>query len=214
MTRRERDARRAAASGAGPTREAPGRNPGASGAFALFGEVLLTGVLITAAGLLVVTLPAALASGSRHLRRYVAAEGSSLRAFWSDFRRALLPSGILVGLVSALIAAVLAADILLATTSALPGGRIIGVVGAVLAAVLAGALLATAGAWRPETGWFAAIRSLPGSAARDIPGALYLVVAACFVALATWMLIPLIVPALGCAALAVVAVPERPRRTH
>ena len=28
----------------------------------------------------------------------------------------------------------------------------------------------------------------------------------------TWALVPLVIPALGCAALAVVAVPERPRR--
>jgi hypothetical protein len=33
-----------------------------------------------------------------------------------------------------------------------------------------------------------------------------------FVGIATWMLVPMIVPAIGCAALAVVAIPTRRRR--
>jgi hypothetical protein len=79
-----RAARRADASGSGPTLEErdPVRYPGAKGAFALFGEVLLTGLLVTVAGLLVVTLPAALAAGIRHLRRYAGAEQSHVRTFW------------------------------------------------------------------------------------------------------------------------------------
>ncbi|WOF24291.1 hypothetical protein N8K70_06370 [Microbacterium betulae] len=212
MGRSERTARRAAASGSGPTHDAPGRNPGASGGFALFGEVLLTGVLVTAAGLPVVTLPAALAAGSRHLRRFARAEGSSLRAFGADLRAAL-PGGLPVGAVAAAIVAVLALDVVLAVSGALPGGGIVGAIGWALLAALGGAVLAVSGAWTPETGWRPAVRALPASVARDVPGALYLVAAACFVGLAAWMLVPLVVPALGCAALASVAVPERPRRS-
>ncbi|GAA4768541.1 hypothetical protein [Microbacterium gilvum] len=206
-----RAAARAAASGSGPTRDEPARNPGAVGAFGLFGEVLLTGVLVVAGGLLVLTLPAALAAGSRHLRRYVRAERSTLKQFWADYLRAL-PAGAVVGLASTLIAGVLALDIVLAGSGDLPGGAAIGAFGWVLAALLAGALLHVCGTWTPETGWATAIRSLPGAVARDVPGALYLVAAACFVGIATWMFPPLLLPALGCAALAAVAVPVRPRR--
>ena len=81
-------AKRADASGSGPTLEerAPARFPGATGAFALFGEVLLTGAARHVAGIAVITLPAALAAGIRHLRRYLHAEASPARLFWRDVR--------------------------------------------------------------------------------------------------------------------------------
>ncbi|WP_221583551.1 DUF624 domain-containing protein [Microbacterium sp. G2-8] len=210
-TKAERAARRDARSGAGPTLDEPAGNPGATSWFGLLGEALYTGVLVTAFGLLVVTLPAALAAGSRHLRRYVRAEGSSFRSFWNDFRRAL-PGGLGVGAAAAVIAAVLAIDILLAGSGVLPGGSLVAGAGWTLAAVGAGALLASAGLWTPGYGWLRTLRLLPAHIARDIPGFLYVVIAAAFVGLATWMLIPLFVPALGLAALATVAIPARPRR--
>lgn len=136
-----------------------------------------------------------------------------MRAFGSDLRRAL-PGGLVVGAASVAVAAILVVDIVLAASGALPGGEIVGAAGWVLLAVLAGAVLSASGAWEPETGWRSALSALPISAARDVPGTVYLVVAACFVGLAAWMFVPLVVPALGCAALAAVAVPERPRRVR
>jgi hypothetical protein len=213
VDRRElRAAKRADATGSGPTLEerAPARFPGATGAFALFGEVLLTGVLVTIAGIAVVTLPAALAAGIRHLRRYLNAEASPVRFFWRDVRSAL-PGGLLVGLAGVLLAGLLLLDIDLAGSGMLPGGHgiaIIGWAGLVLAAVV---LLAAAGAWSPERGWRAALSSVPATLRGDLRGGLFLAATAAFVGIATWMLVPLIVPALGCAALAVVAIPERRR---
>ncbi|WP_240659004.1 DUF624 domain-containing protein, partial [Microbacterium sp. CPCC 204701] len=155
MDRRElRAARHADASGSGPTLDErePARFPGAKGAFALFGEVLLTGMLVLAGGLAVLTLPAALAAGIRHLRRYVNAEASHARTFWQDYRRAL-PGGLVVGLVALVVALVLVLDIDLAGSGALPGGPAIAVIG--WAGVVAGAvaLLTAAGSWTPERGW-------------------------------------------------------------
>src|SRR4051812_45311623 len=155
MDRRElRAAKRADASGSGPTLEerAPARFPGATGAFALFGEVLLTGLLVTIAGIAVITLPAALAAGIRHLRRYLHAEASPVRFFWRDVRSAL-PGGLLVGLAAAVLTGLLLLDVDLAASGMLPGGSAIAVIGwtgLVLAAV---ALLSAAGAWSPERGW-------------------------------------------------------------
>ncbi len=208
-----RAARRADASGSGPTLEErdPARYPGARGAFALFGEVLLTGLLVTAGGILVVTLPAALAAGIRHLRRYAAAEQSHVRTFWQDWRKAL-PGGLVVGVACLILALLLLLDIDLANSGALPGGGVIAVVGwAGLATVAVGLLLA-AGAWTPGHGWRRAVSGIPSALAADPVGALYLAAAAALTVIVTWMLTPLIIAGLGCAAFAVMAVPARRRR--
>ncbi|WP_347976871.1 DUF624 domain-containing protein [Microbacterium sp. ProA8] len=205
-----RAARRADASGSGPTLEErdPVRYPGAKGAFALFGEVLLTGLLVTVAGLLVVTLPAALAAGIRHLRRYAGAEQSHVRTFWQDWRRAL-PGGVVVGIVAVALAVLLLLDIDLANSGALPGGPLIAVIGWAGLLIAAVAVLLAAGAWTPERGWRPAVRGIPSSIARDPIGAAYLAAAAVLVVVMTWMLAPLVVAGLGCAAFAVMAVPAR-----
>ena len=212
VRREARAARREELSGAGPVREErpPALFPGATGRFALFGEVLLTGLLVTIVGLGVVTMPAALAAGIRHMRRYTAADDSRLQFFWADVRRGLLP-GAAVGAVALVATLVLLLDIDLARSGFLPGGPVIEVVGWVGLAAVALTLLAAAGAWTPETGWLAAVRAVPALVASDVAGAVYLVATAGFVGVVTWALVPLFIPAVGCAALAVVAVPVRRR---
>lgn len=217
MNRREqRIARRADASGSGPTLEErpPARFPGVTGAFALFGEVLLVGVLVLAAGILVVTLPAALAAGIRHLRRYLAAEGSPARLFWGDVRKAL-PGGVGVGAAALALVLLLTLDIDLANSGALPGGVVIAAVGWVGLAATGVTLLAAAGAWTPDRrGWRSALRGVPGALRDDPVGGLYLTATVGFVGVVTWALPPLLIPALGCAALAVIAIPERRRHAR
>ena len=140
-----------------------------------------------------------------------AGDDSRLALFWADVRSALLP-GALVGACALLIAGILIIDIDLARSGALPGGAVIEVVGWLGLAALGLGLLAAAGAWRPESGWGGALRGLPARLRADVTGALYLIATAGFVAVATWALFPLVIPALGCAALAIVAVPQRRRR--
>ena len=212
-TRREERARlRRERDGSGPAREGaePQRNPGASGRFALLGEVLWTGLLIAVVGIAVVTLPAALAAGIRHLRRCVAAEDSRMGLFWRDVRAGLVP-GAAVGLGALVLTLVLLLDIDLARSGFLPGGPVIEVVGWVGLAVVAVVLLASAGAWTPDIGWRGALRTTAQVVRDDVAGAVYLLATAGFVVVVTWALIPLVIPALGCAALAVVAIPVRPR---
>ncbi|SFS13948.1 hypothetical protein SAMN04487846_2812 [Microbacterium sp. cf046] len=214
MSRREQKAaRRADLSGAGPVLEerAPMRFPGATGAFALFGEVLLTGLLIAVGGLLLVTLPAALAAGIRHLRRYLNAEASPQRRFWQDYLKAL-PGGLVVGALGLVLVLLLVLDIDLAASGALPGGVAVAAVGWLGLAAVAVTLLAAAGAWGPDAGWSGAMRGVPAALRADVTGVLFLVATAAFVCVATWMLVPLVIPALGCVALAVVAIPARRRR--
>jgi hypothetical protein len=214
MSRREeKAARRADLSGAGPVLEerAPRRFPGATGAFALFGEVLLTGLLITVGGLLLITFPAALAAGIRHLRRYLNAEASPQRRFWQDYLKAL-PGGLVIGVVGLALVLLLVLDIDLANSGALPGGIAISAVGWLGLAAVAVTLLGSAGAWDPITGWRAAVSGVPTALRADGTGALFLVATAVFVCVLTWVLVPLVIPALGCAALAVIAIPARRRR--
>jgi hypothetical protein len=209
----ERAAKRADRSGSGPTRSEgpPARFPGATSAFGLLGEVLVIGVFVTIASLPIVTLPAALAAGVRHLGRYLRAEDSRVVLYWHDLRAALV-GGIGIGAAAVAIAVLLGLDLLLASSGLLPGGEAIAVIGWVGLAVLATALCTAAGRWSPETGWLAAVRGVPRAWRADAPGALYLVATVVFVGVVTWQLAPLIIPALGCVALAIFAVPQRPRR--
>ncbi|WP_286308662.1 hypothetical protein [Agromyces mangrovi Wang et al. 2018] len=168
--RAEAAARRGERDGSGPTRDVHtvARFPGATAKFALLGEVLLVGVLVTLVGILVVTLPAALAAGTRHLRRYIGAEGSSLGLFFRDVRMAL-PGGLAIGAGAALLAAVLALDIVIASSGLLPGGALMAVVGWVGLLALSVVLLATAGLWSPQAGWRAALRALPAASPTTCP---------------------------------------------
>ena len=210
----DRAARRAALTGSGPTRDDAATEaefPGARSAFGLLGEVLLIGVLIALVSLPVLTLPAALAAGARHLRRFLRAEDSALEWFWRDVRASLI-GGVGIGAASAVTAAVLALDIDLAASGMLPGGPVVGLIGWAGLAALVLVLFTAAGRWTPEAGWLGAVCAVPGALRSDPAGAAYLVATAGFAAVVTWQLVPLIVPALGCVALAIVAVPERPRR--
>lgn len=208
----EKAARRQAASGAGPTGEAPvGRFPGATSGFALFGEVLMVGLLVTVASLLVVTVPSALAAGCAHLRRFLRAEDSRAVLFWRDFRLSLR-GGALIGVGAVVLTLLLLLDIDLAKSGMLPGGAVVEFVGWAGLVALAVGLLTAASLWSASGRWGVAVRQVPGVLAGDVGGAVYLLATIGFVVAVTWALAPLIVAGLGCAVLAVVALPERPRR--
>ncbi|MDN3494824.1 hypothetical protein QL996_02695 [Planococcus sp. APC 4015] len=213
--REQKAAVRADRDGSGPTLdggEAP-RFPGAAAKFALFGEVLMVGLLVALVGVVVITLPAALAAGIRHMRRFIAGDDSAVAHFWTDVRAAL-PGGTVVGVVSALVTAVLLLDVDLARSGFLPGGVVVEVVGWVGLAAVSLTLLTVTGLWTPQLGWRRAVRAVPRAIAADVAGAAYLVATAVFVVVVTWALPPLLLPALGLAALAAVAIPERRRRTR
>lgn len=211
LSRREqRTARRRDLDGSGPALPGRviGRHPGVVGGFALLGEVLLTGVLVTVASLPLVTLPAALVAGSAHLRRYLRAESTSVGAFVGDYLAALR-RGWAVGLATLLAVGLLLLDLDLAASGALPGGQVIAVVGWAGLAVVALAIGTATDTWSARTGWRVALRRTPRIVRRDPVGALYLLAAFGLVGVCTWALAPLLVPALGCLVLAIVAIPER-----
>lgn len=210
--RAHRAAVRADISGSGPTLDErpPARFPGAAAKFALFGEVLMIGLLIALVGILVVTLPAGLAAGMRHLRRYIAGEDSALALFWRDVRASLL-GGAALGAGALVLTLLLLLDIDLARSGFLPGGVVVEAVGWAGLAAVAIVLLSASAAWRPGSGWRGALRAVPGVLRADVRGVLYLAATAVFVGVVTWALPPLLLPVLGLAALAAVAIPERLR---
>ncbi|GMA34803.1 YesL family protein [Demequina litorisediminis] len=110
--RQRRAAAKAELDGTGPTRAGwlPHVWPGAHTGFALWGEVLLAGIMIALAALPILTAPAALAAGVRHLTRYLRGEASPWREFWADVRSGAVGSAG-IALVTAVVAGVLVVDI-------------------------------------------------------------------------------------------------------
>jgi hypothetical protein len=209
---RERAARRAADSGSGPTTQHEiSRLPAAKNGFALFGEVLLVGLLMIVVSLPILTFPIALAAGTRHLRRFLAAEDSALALFWSDVRAGLV-GALGVGAATAALVLVLVLDIDMASSGFLPGGSVVMAFGYAGLGVIAVVLFTMAARWTPESTWRSVLRGVPAHLRADPVGAGYLLATAVFAVVVTWQLAPLVVPALGCIAFAIVAVPERPRR--
>ena len=188
------------------------RYPGAQGAFALLGEVLWVGILVSFASLAIVTAPAAVAAGVRHIDRYLHARESTVRMFARDVRAALLPGGLAVGLIAAVAAGLLVLQLLTLPGSSVPGAGVLVVVAGVL--LLAGlVLLALASAsWSPRRPWRAALETSVARVAADPVAALLVGVALALTAVATYQLPPLIVPALGCLTFALTVVRLRRRR--
>lgn len=213
--RTERQARRAALTGSGPVSDSapPARFPGAKDWFGLLGEVLTAGLLVTIASLAIVTMPAALVAGVGHTRRFLRGEESTLARAWGDFKSALV-GGIAVALAALALVVILLVDLDLSNSGFLPGGPLVGAIGGLGLAVVGLALFTTAGLWSPKTGWRGALRALPAAVRWDPAGAGYTVATGFFAVVVTWQLIPLVVPALGCVVLAIVAIPERTRRRH
>jgi len=184
------------------------RWPGAAQKFALFGEVLWIGALMAVVCLPVITWPAAVAAGSAHLRRFLAAEATPASAFFRDAVRAL-PGALGLGAATTALGIVLALDLALLADGSLPGGA---AVTAILAAVGLIALVLSALAaslWAPGDPWLGLVRIAPRVARADASGTVYIVVALALAATIVWQFLPLVIPVLGMLAFALVAIGER-----
>ncbi|CAN7411924.1 hypothetical protein LJR045_002602 [Microbacterium sp. LjRoot45] len=184
------------------------RWPGAAQRFALFGEVLWIGALMAVVCLPVVTWPAAVAAGSAHLRRFLAAEATPASGFFRDAVRAL-PGGIGVGVVTTALGTIVAVDVALTAEGTVPGGMLVAVVVATIGlAALVGATIASS-LWTPGASWRDLVRITPRVARADLSGTAYTVVALGLAATIVWQFLPLVIPVLGLLSFALVSIGER-----
>ncbi|HEY8979559.1 MAG TPA: hypothetical protein VIU15_08260 [Streptomyces sp.] len=178
--------------------------------FAVFAECLLTGVWIAVACLGVVTYPAALAAGSRHLSRRTAHVDGGLREFTADFRTALR-GGWAVGLAGWAALAAVWTDVR-AVRAGLPGGPLIGAIGVLALIGAAVALLRAAAVWAPDDSWRTLLAAAGRRTVLDPAGSFLVVTGLAVAAMSGWLIAPLAAPVLGAVVAAALAVEERHRR--
>jgi uncharacterized membrane protein YesL len=171
--------------------------PGAQNKFALFAQVLWTGLLVTVASLLIVTIPPALAAGAGHLHRHLRAEPTYVSRFFRDWRDAL-PGGIVIGVLGLLAAALLTVDIALSVDRVVPGWPVILFAGVLALAALLVTLTLAAAHWQGRGSWKPALRSAVASLKTDPLGAGCILATLVLGVLVAWQLPPLVVPGLGC----------------
>ncbi|MFJ2815505.1 hypothetical protein [Streptomyces sp. NPDC087294] len=177
--------------------------------FALFAECLLTGVWIAVASLGVLTWPAALAAGTRHLRRRAAHRAGGAREFTADVRDAVR-GGWAVGLAGWAALGLAWFDVR-AVRAGLPGGPLIGAVVLVALLGFAVAVLRAAARWTPDARWRTLLAAAGRRTVLDPAGSLLLVAGLAVVGCSGWFVAPLAIPVLGAVAAAAVAVEERHR---
>jgi hypothetical protein len=178
--------------------------------FALFGEVLLTGVLVALASLGVVTaLPAAIA-GSAHLRRYLAGTGGGRSAVLHDLTTALTRlRAASVGLPT--VAVLMYWNITTCLRAPVAGGRGVAVACAGITAAVVVTAVRMVGSWAPTrpAGSGAAVREAALLGVSDPAGTALLAATVLGVAAFCWMLPLLVLLAPGLLVFAAIAVEHR-----
>lgn len=193
--------------------------------FALLGETLLTGLFVLVGSLPVVTLPAALAAGSAHLRRHLGGYDTSVRTFvrdWLAAARGLWALGALLPLA----AGAVVVNTGLTESGALPGASVVRWVTWAVAACAAVVLVRAAAAWSddepapgspgtepglvsgPRGVWVLVSRGAV-RARDDLSGSALLLAALVMCVVLVWMLTPLVLVTGGLLSLAAVAVETR-----
>lgn len=176
--------------------------------FALFAECLLTGVWFAVAALPLVTVPAALAASSRHLRGYLEGTSSSLGDFVRDVRLAWR-GGWKAGLAVIGAALFLAVDLAVLTVEGVPGRPVMALLVMLVAGLAATVLLRAAAAWEPGSSWRALFAGALEESRADFGGTGILLGGLLVLAVCTWALWILFVPMSGCLIGAALAVRRR-----
>jgi hypothetical protein len=202
------------------TQPAGGQRVAGESRFTLLGETLLTGLLVLAGSLPVVTLPAALAAGCAHLRRHLGGYDTSVRTFvrdWLAATRSLWALGVLLPVA----AGAVVVNTGLTASGALPGASAVRWVTWMAAACAAVVLVRTAAAWSDddpaEAGGVWQLLSRGVARTRDdLAGSALLLAALVMCVVLVWMLTPLVLVTGGLLGLAAVAVETRrvQRRDH
>ncbi|WP_062211430.1 hypothetical protein [Streptomyces sp. NBRC 109706] len=182
------------------------------GPLALFGEMVITGVVVAALAAPLVTALPALTAGTAHLRRQLAGESVRMADLWRDFTtavRELWP--LALGAVGA--ALVLLWNLSLAQAGVVPGSSGLRTLTWLLLLALAVLLLRAAADWRPGAEPRALLRTTAERAVRDPGGSTLLAFAWLMCTVFVWMLPPLLLLTGGLLSLAALAIETR-RRTN
>jgi hypothetical protein len=181
--------------------------PRQTGRFALFTECLLVGVWLTLAAVPLVTIPAAFAAACAHLDRFLTGYPCGWRDFADDVRDGLRRSW-WVALVGMGGLAVLALDVVI-VSAGVPGAPLVIAVSVAVAGGMLVIGMRAAAAWTPRADWRGLLVTAARQARVDLHGNVILAGGLAVVAAATWQLLPLFVPAVGCLAGAALAVRRR-----
>lgn len=183
------------------------RRPVVTG-FALFAEVLGTGAVVTLLCLPIVTAPAALWAGAQCLTRSMRGQEGGLRLLlrlWVVGLRGLLG----LGFATFALGLLLALDVMVVAAGGLPGAAIIGWITGALALVGVCVLLLVATTWSTGESVVAHVLRALRDLTRSIRATALLASSVGLTIILTWQLPPLVLPAVGCALLAVVAIRHR-----
>ncbi|UCM87338.1 hypothetical protein [Streptomyces marincola] len=176
--------------------------------FALFGEVVITGVVVALLTVPVVTALPALAAGAAHLRRHLGGDSVRMADLLRDFGaacRTLWPAALALSAAALL----LLWNLSLAEAAVIPGSGGLLVVMWLLIAAWGVLLLRTAAAWRPERPAAGTVSVAARRMGEDVSGSVLLAFACGMAVMLVWMLLPLVLVAGGLLALAALAVEHR-----
>ncbi|UWM48633.1 hypothetical protein N0X72_06130 [Streptomyces carpaticus] len=185
-----------------------GEGGGIRAGLTLFGEVVITGVLVAVLAAPLVTAVPALVAGTAHLRRQLTGDSVRLADAWADFTaawRTLWP----LALAFPFAVLLLLWNLSLAETGLLPGGPAVYALSLVHGGALAVLLLRIAARWHPGTHLGTAVRAAFTDIRDDLSGSLLLVLAAAMCLVFVWMLLPLALLVGGLLALAALGVEHR-----
>ncbi|MCD0444957.1 hypothetical protein LO763_15165 [Glycomyces sp. A-F 0318] len=178
------------------------------GSVALFGEMIVVGLVVTALSLPLVTAVPAIAAGTRHLDRHLADRSDGLNELLSCAWRAV-KGGWLAGAAVALVVGLLGLNVALGVQGLVPGGTPLAVVSGLFAAVIAVVAVRAASLWEPGADWRELLRDAAALTTVDPVGTAYVLIGLGVGGVVAWMFLPLIVITPGMLAVAMLAARRR-----
>ncbi len=179
-----------------------------NGKVALFGEMVVVGLVVTAFMLTGVLTVPALAAGTQHLRRTLAAKANSVGDLFTSVWQAL-HHGWLLTVVYVVAAALLVLNATMGAQGLIPGGRGYAAVSGGLALAIMVLICRSAGLWHPGARWSDILRQAREVTVGDPVGTCFVLAGILVGATVVWMLPPLAVIVPGMLALSLTAAESR-----
>lgn len=184
-------------------------------AFALFTETLLTGVIVGALSIPIITALPAIAAGVAHLRRHIEGRADPIAGIFADFR-VFLRGSWAFGIGGPVLFALLILNLDIATATQIPGAALVTWVSLALVAVLLVIALRMCAlrSAQADLSWPTAARTAARRSAADPGGSVLILVAVGLCVVFVWMLKVLVLLTPGLLVLAVLAVEHRYNRRN